>query len=80
MSSSKKKKKEKKSKTGVANTKANKGKQKQIVHATIAPVDTEPQHKMTKAERKAARRAEKKLEQIATNSPLDFAPVCLSYN
>jgi len=65
----------------IATNNADKGKRKEIDHATVVPIDTEPQRRMTKAERKAAWRAEIKLEQKTTkNSPLGLAPVRLSYN
>ena len=59
-----------------ADTTANKGKMKEIVHAVVIPVGTEPQHKMTKAERKAAR---EELQNATWDSPLGLAPVRLSY-
>lgn len=84
MPSSNKKKKGKKKKAHVpvpAKTNANKGKMKDIVHATVAPVDTEPQSRMKKAEREAVRGAESKLQQKATkNHALGLAPVRPSYN
>ena len=87
MPSSNNKKKGKKKKAHVpvpeitAKTNANKGKMKDIVHATVAPVDTEPQSRTRKAGREAARGEESKLHQKATkNSPLGLAPVRPSYN
>jgi hypothetical protein len=75
MSSSNKKKEKKKKKPRVpapviaANTNKGKGKGKQIVHATVAPVDTEPQYEIKRAERELEQKATKK------NSPLGLAPV-----
>ena len=87
----KEKKREKQMQTDIAasginaSTNAIKGKMKEIVHAIVVPVDTEPQHKMTKAERKALRKAERKaareeLQNATWDSPLGLAPVRLSYN
>jgi len=89
VSSSNKKNKGRKRKTNgpaseimvIATNNADKGKRKETDHTTVVPVDIEPQRRMTKAERKAAWRAEIKLEQKTTkNLPLGLAPVRLSYN
>ena len=92
--SRKKNKTERKEKTDIptleitANANAKKGKKKAKFPLAVAPVGTEPGRKMTKAERKAERKAafkqwqqaEKKLIPKAEKKlPLGFAPVCLSY-
>jgi hypothetical protein len=74
-----KRRKEKKKKTNAptsevaVNVDANKGKQKEVVHATVAPAFTEPQREMTRAEHKAANQ-----QQAMKRLPLGLAPVCPS--